>query len=710
MLQRNQHGFRLWIRLVALVIAEVFVWTSCGAAEAAPVGNRLFRQNLAQVEHAADARQAPQAQAINRNRKGSGVPSRSYAMAGGFRFPSEFGRVVEFNLPEADPNTGKNAPVVFHFQDLHAHPEAQANAAKILKHLYQEYGLSLIGSEGAAGSVDLTPFATVPKESDLRTQVANVFLQAGELTGEEYYLITERPAIALWGVEKPELYALDLIHYGRAMAYREQAGPYLDEVERVLDVLKKKIFPVALQELDEKIRLFEKGQLSLEPLIRHLSLLAQKNGLSLEGAYPSLSRMARVIELEPQLDTEAVQKEVSNLLSRVTQQYQTAGETPKMKELLELSVNYKSGDITPLVYYGYLMSLVPGAEEGFPATRTYIEYLEMSERIRAAELSVEIQTLQLALRDALYTDGTQRTLGQLDQDHRLLQKLFALELNAPEFQQVQESVSRLSVKAVQPFIQTMALKYGIDTQLVFDSALIDQRLAQLMEFYEVAHQRDRAMVETLRAQMRQQGVQTAALIAGGYHTEGMLELLRRERVGYVVIAPNAKAPMDETQYKRLLFGEPMSINELLASADKNFAPRALRLPLMSGGFLKDLLALTSGFATIRDAVSNFEKAGLGDWLPYVFTLKDEDAWKKPYTRWAVQSIYEMTAALIEHSSPDDLRLRAPWLQQSFNELVTRMFEAAQIELPADLGQWTAVTDPEQMAFLAPELAGKVDAL
>ncbi len=114
--------------------------------------------------------------------------------------PSELGRVIEVY-----ENQGEGDRLLVLIQDLHTNPEAQFNLAKMLELLIKDYGMNLICSEGAEKEIDASKISRFP-DSEIREKVAKIFVNSGELTGEEYLAITKYPDLPIWGIEDKDIY------------------------------------------------------------------------------------------------------------------------------------------------------------------------------------------------------------------------------------------------------------------------------------------------------------------------------------------------------------------------------------------------------------------------------------------------------------------------------------------------------------------------
>jgi hypothetical protein len=76
----------------------------------------------------------------------------------------------------------------------------------------------------------------------------------------------------------------------------------------------------------------------------------------------------------------------------------------------------------------------------------------------------------------------------------------------------------------------------------------------MASFYEVARERDVAMVENALKRIEEFKVPVAVLIAGGFHTPAFERLFKDKRVSYAVVAPKVGkvTEADTAKYHRVL--------------------------------------------------------------------------------------------------------------------------------------------------------------
>ncbi|RMD65817.1 hypothetical protein D6817_05380, partial [Candidatus Pacearchaeota archaeon] len=76
-----------------------------------------------------------------------------------------------------------------------------------------------------------------------------------------------------------------------------------------------------------------------------------------------------------------------------------------------------------------------------------------------------------------------------------------------------------------------------------------------LQFYQLVRKRDTAMLENLKKILQTQKVQAIAVLAGGFHAEGLKEGFNKLGVSYVLITPRIKSFKGQKTYHRVMQGE-----------------------------------------------------------------------------------------------------------------------------------------------------------
>ncbi|MBN1587116.1 MAG: hypothetical protein JW937_06780, partial [Candidatus Omnitrophica bacterium] len=409
------------------------------------------------------------------------------------RVPEEYGRVVEsYRAPE-----GGSSKHILHIQDIHAHTEAQTNSAHLIEHLQQEYGVDLVAVEGAFGDFDLRFFRAFPDDAKTREQVAGYFFEKGLLTGADYLAITSENPPTLYGIDDEQLYFEQLAVFKKRYSNQSDLEDLLEPVELSIAQLQKEIYSPRLQQFIDRAEAFESADADLREYAQHLERLAKEHSLPIQES-SDFSALLRLGELEGQFDPDGVKAKLQKLADSESLQ------DPRILE--------------------------------DPEIRTYLEYVKLSQALDTHDLLSQLKQLEDQLGLALCGSSEEKDFLLASRYLGKMTKLADFKLNREELSKYQSGEGRNELQSLVP--KAMWPELG-------------KELQSLEKFYTIAFDRDQAMVENVLQAMEREGVDTAVLIGGGFHTEGMMKALAARNISYTVIAPRSTTPQDEEKYHGL---------------------------------------------------------------------------------------------------------------------------------------------------------------
>ncbi|MBN1587544.1 MAG: hypothetical protein JW937_09000 [Candidatus Omnitrophica bacterium] len=428
--------------------------------------------------------------------------------------PAEHGRLV------GSFDAGPGSTWVVLLQDVHAHPEAQRNAAAIINSLADQHGFQLVCSEGAAGPVDTSAVSSFPAP-EILTQAADLFLESGELSGEEYASITAHPSLKIRGIEDPELYFEQGRLYLRTLASQENGFRVIQEAAEGLEVKAREIWPGQAWELDQSLADFQAGTRSLPDFIRYLSGLEKESGLFSEIAYPQMRMF---------------------------------GELAALKE--------EFGDLDTVVAELKGPEANPSSEHLEKLLKTVLRQQTLSQAIHPGKLGDELGEFSEALLQSLLQTGQQKELYRNLCYTRLLGKLVNLSLSRHEFEDYLE------------------LSHDFRPASIPQLSVLDPAFFQRAEdFYRVAAQRDSALLENILAQLKQESQDRCVVVTGGYHTDAIAQGLREQGVSYTVLQPSIRTEWNRDRYHQILFGHREDVARLFQSPKDAYRAYLMFVPL-----------------------------------------------------------------------------------------------------------------------------------
>jgi chemotaxis methyl-accepting protein methylase/tRNA A-37 threonylcarbamoyl transferase component Bud32 len=193
-------------------------------------------------------------------------------------FPQNLGSVKqEFQ------GTGKT---IICIQDLHCNHEIQLNLAGIINYLSENYGLKLVGEEGAFGTVNLDVIKDFPLRP-LAGEVSDYYVRQGKLSGAEYEAANSRRPLLVEGIETPTLYTAS--HQMVLQFLNSESQGYVSDLRDILQEIKNSVYNQQLLDYDAPCQAFAEGKLDLAQYANQLKRQAETAGVD-PALFPACTR------------------------------------------------------------------------------------------------------------------------------------------------------------------------------------------------------------------------------------------------------------------------------------------------------------------------------------------------------------------------------------------------------------------------------------
>ncbi len=454
------------------------------------------------------------------------------------------GHIVESYKAKEGP--GK---IIIHIQDIHTNYEAQKNLSNIIEALIKNKGLKLIMVEGGWGDVSLTYLRSYA-DKERRLEVAEEYLKEGKISGEEYLNIISDYDMDIEGVEKEDLYKKNLDTFFKIENFRQEATQRINQLISIAEALKRKIYPSKLLELEKKHAEYDEEKITLSEFYDYLMKTAKAVGLDASAFY-NFQRFAKIAELEEKIDFVKVEKQRANLIEKLSKVLRKDKLTPLVAKSLEFRLN----KVSPAGYHTYLKQITMEAGmnlKSYPDLSKYIEYIKSHEEINTNILFKEADLLEKQLKQMLARTEEQGKLQALSRTLAIFCNFLNLKLIPEDFQYYKEHKNGFLISSWEPFLKEEIKKYKIGCSLPTDYSVLDNNLSTLVEFYDIANQRDRIFIEKAISLMDKKKQNLAVLIAGGFHTPTLTKMFKDKDISYIVIAPKTTQKTDPEQYRYIL--------------------------------------------------------------------------------------------------------------------------------------------------------------
>ncbi|MDP8299278.1 MAG: hypothetical protein P9L88_05190 [Candidatus Tantalella remota] len=473
-----------------------------------------------------------------------------------FTIPAHLGEVKEVYR-------GKSKQFVIHLQDAHANFYAQGKISDIIDYLNKEYGVRIVNLEGGVGDYDLSVFTAISGKA-IRREVADYFVKKGEINGAEQYAINNPDRVLLWGVEDKDLYLANLKVYRDSLQYMPEVDGYLEELTSLLNDLKRHIYGPRLLKIDMVYNAYKAGNMVFREYLEFLIGEAEENGVNIDE-FPNLYLLSEAMEQEEKVDFNKANTERSILIDDLKEGLSQN----EVRRLVSKSLKFKTKKISRKAFYGYLLEKAQelGLDvKKYPALSAYIGYITTYEEVDRSKVMNELDELEIAVKEPLYKNDTQRKLNVLSRNLALMKNIFAISLTKTDYKYFLKNKASFNADKYVRFIEKEAPRFRINAKLDPDIFNLDEYLKEISKFYEFSFKRDTVFLKNLRYEESAGGLESAIMMTGGFHTENLLDLFEKAGISYVTILPKFKNGKDyKSPYFEILAGQTTNLQRMLGT-------------------------------------------------------------------------------------------------------------------------------------------------
>jgi hypothetical protein len=457
-----------------------------------------------------------------------------------------------------------DAPLVVLIQDAHEIEEAQTNTAAIVAGFSERPSPLLVGLEGATGAFDFQPYRAWPNK-EVTKQIAHHFLKEGYLGGTEFAAMTLPTPPLVWGVESRELYSANVKAFQEANEIKPRLAQWVMGLETQAALLKNTIYSDDLFAFDHHVREYEDQR---EDLGDFVSALFSFLPATATVASPNLQIILTASIVEKALDLRQVEEERGQLMSRLVGELSGS----ERAELITKSLDVRHSRREHGSFNAHLKKLCEAhgvSLVSFPQLCAYMDYIQGTEKIERMDLLNELEQLKTTVSLALAQTPEQRTLVSLSQKIGWLKKLTHHKMTPSDWAAYSsrpgdqdELLKEVSSLLHRPF-PSRASVTGADRE--------DLSVTRFEDFFRLAIERNDALVDHLLIKMKQDNLKTAILVAGGFHTPGVVEGLRQKGVSSVVVTPTITRIPTEDHSLDVFVRSPGALENLFAGAKTSLA-------------------------------------------------------------------------------------------------------------------------------------------
>jgi NTE family protein len=468
---------------------------------------------------------------------------------------------------------GESLPsVVIHIQDAHCNYYAQHRISEIIGYLNANYGISTINLEGGAKGYDLGLFTDISDKS-IREKAADYFVKEGMVNGSEYYAINNPDKVSLWGIEDTGLYLENLKVYRDSLEHKEDIDKHLKSLSDVLNNLKTKIYSKELFEFDLKYSAYKAEKIEFKDYLNYLIAKAKEKIMDVKS-FNNIHILTQTLDEEAGIDFKKANREREALMDAVQKKLSRNA----LSELVAKAVEFKQERISQKDFYAYLADKAKKQDvelANYPELQKYILYVSRYEAIDKTKVMEEIDALEDKIKETLYKNDKDRKLADLSKTLALTKNIFNISISMDDYRFYKAHESDFESTNYAKFIEKEAPLYGITTRPESGIEKLDGYREDISKFYECSFKRDKAFVKNLRFNSLKRTTndeqRTTIIVTGGFHTENLAELFKKNNIAYISIMPNFKNGNGyECPYFKILSGNKyINIATTLSSVLKN---------------------------------------------------------------------------------------------------------------------------------------------
>jgi|GEM_PF-1418178 len=189
----------------------------------------------------------------------------------------------------------------------------------------------------------------------------------------------------------------------------------------------------------------------------------------------------------------------------------------------------------------YLESPAGGnLESAYPAVTRMLRAIDtkqaelldsVNQQGEAAEIFSEMQRLEDALAEALLKNARDRQLYEHTKAVRLLRRLNKMEVTPAEYQSSKKILDSFRTQDLAEFLAREGKK------MIVLPRRWEESLESARNFYETALRRDEKIREAMTSFAANTEEKTAVLVYGGFHAEGIRQILEKAGIGYAFVSP-----------------------------------------------------------------------------------------------------------------------------------------------------------------------------
>ncbi|MFC1566995.1 hypothetical protein ACFL4A_04045, partial [bacterium] len=423
-----------------------------------------------------------------------------------------------------------SAKEVIVIQDIHCEPSVQKNTAKIIESLKNTYKskLKVIGVEGTpAGEIDTSIISSI-RNTKARNQFVEHFTQKGYFSGPEIYsLLNTDKDVRLYGVENFDLYLKNFKAFEKAVPYKAKLHRIIKCMENDIYVQKRKNYTQEIRQFDNIKNKYSNQKIGLTQYLNFLIEKAKSFKINISQKYKNIDSFLKVRTIKNQINESNLVFEINS----ISQSFYKLLSKHEITRLKAYGINKAES------YYIYMKELVDQKNiklsKDLQNLDMYFKYLEYKEKTNELKLLEELESFEYEILFSMTKNNPELSkLLQIEQKLKILSQFINTRASSEDAKLWLENRTQY-LKNLREYL----FKMNRYSTYIEESKTIMELENLMSEFYESANERNEHIVNNL---LKSGKSEKYVLVIGGYHSQGITQILRSKGLNYKVIIPNTK--------------------------------------------------------------------------------------------------------------------------------------------------------------------------
>ncbi|MCD6459575.1 hypothetical protein J7L67_02780, partial [bacterium] len=195
----------------------------------------------------------------------------------------------------------------------------------------------------------------------------------------------------------------------------------------------------------------------------------------------------------------------------------------------------------------------------------YIAYLSQFSQIDQNKALNESLVFEERIYNVFMENDEQKKVYEISRYIQLISKFSHLQMTRDYMVKYHEYRDKLKLKDMIAFLNEKSEQFNQPLLPEIDLSAVETNLDDFEDFYKLANEREQALVKNTIALMNGESKKVVVLIAGGFHTKGITEMLKSEDVSYIVVTPNMENDRKPIPYMSLLKNLRTPLEQMLAT-------------------------------------------------------------------------------------------------------------------------------------------------